>query len=77
MLKLKDMKNVKIYNYADFSGWDITEKEVREYMNNLTLNDIQIDGYNTFSFIKYNEDVEVFIYYNGFDDLICNIEDIY
>lgn len=77
MLKLKDMKNVKINNYADFSSWDITEQEVREYMNNLTLDDIQIDDYNTFSFIKYNEDVEVFIYYNGFGDLVCNIDDIY
>ena len=26
---------------------------------------------------KYNEYVEVFIYYNGFGDLICNIVDIY
>ena len=77
MMKIKDMKNVKINNYVDFSSWDLTEKEVKEYINNLTLNDIQIDDYNTFSFIKYNEDVEVFIYYNGFNDLVCNIDDIY
>lgn len=76
-MKIKDMKNVKINNYVDFSSWDLTEKEVKEYINNLTLNDIQIDDYNTFSFIKYNEDVEVFIYYNGFNDLVCNIDDIY
>ena len=77
MLKLKEMKNVKINNYVDFSNWDLTEKEVREYINNLTLDDIKVDDYNTFRFIKYNEDVEVFIYYNGFNDLVCNINDIY
>lgn len=77
MLKLKEMKNVKISNYVDFSNWDITEKEVREYINNLTLNDLEIDDYNTFRFLKYNEDVEVFIYYNAYDELIINIDDIY
>ena len=77
MLKLKNMRNVKINNYADFSGWDLTEKEVREYIYNLNLNDIEIDDYNTFRFTKYNEDVEVFIYYNGSGDLICNINEIY
>lgn len=77
MLKLKEMKNVKISNYADFSNYDVTEKEVREYINNLTLNDLEIDDYNTFRFIKYNEDVEVFIYYNAYDELIINIDDIY
>ena len=76
-MKIKDMKKVKIINYTDFSRWGITENELREYINNLTLNDIQIDEYNTFKFTKYNEYVEVFIYYNGFGDLICNIVDIY
>ena len=76
-MKIKDMKNVKFNNYVDFSGWNITENEVREYINNLTLNDIQIDDYNIFRFIKYNEDVDVFIYYNAFGDLICNIDGIY
>ena len=77
MAKLKEMKNVKINNYVDFSSWELTEKEVREYIGNLTLNDIKVDDYNTFRFTKYNEDVEVFIYYNGFVDLVCNIVDIY
>ena len=76
-MKIKDMKKVKIINYTDFSRWGITENELREYINNLTLNDIKIDEYNTFRFTKYNEYVEVFIYYNGFGDLICNIVDIY
>lgn len=76
-MKIKDMKNVKISNYVDFSNWDVTEKEVKEYINNLTLNDLVIDDFNTFRFIKYNEDVEVFIYYNAYDELICNIDDIY
>ena len=75
--KLKEMKNVKINNYVDFSSWELTEKEVREYIGNLTLNDIKVDDYNIFRFAKYNEDVEVFIYYNGFVDLVCNIVDIY
>ena len=77
MAKLKEMKNVKINNYVDFSSWELTEKEVREYIGNLTLNDIKLYDYNTFRFTKYNEDVEVFIYYNGFVDLVCNIVDIY
>lgn len=77
MLKLKNMRNVIINNYVDFSGWNITEREVMEYIYNLNLNDIEIDDYNAFRFTKYNEDVEVFIYYNGFGDLVCNIVDIY
>lgn len=77
MLKLKEMKNIKINNYADFNGWDITEKEVREYINNLTLNDLEIGDFNYFNFIKYNEEVEVFIYYNAYEELIINIEDIF
>ena len=76
-MKIKDMKNVKIKNFVDFREWNLTEKEVMEYINNLTLNDIQIDDYNIFRFIKYNENVELIIYYNGFGDLICSIEDIY
>ena len=76
-MKIKDIRNVKINNYVDFSSWELTEKEVREYIGNLTLNDIKVDDYNTFRFTKYNEDVEVFIYYNGFVDLVCNIVDIY
>ena len=38
-MKIKDMKNVKFNNYVDFTGWNITEKEVREYIYNLTLKD--------------------------------------
>ena len=62
-MKIKDMKKVKFINYTDFSRWVLTENELREYINNLTLNDIQLDEYNTFRFTKYNEYVEVFIYY--------------
>ena len=76
-MKIKNMKNVKIKNFVNFSNWDLTEKEVREYIYNLNLNDIQIDDYNTFRFIKYNANVDVLIYFNRFGELICIIEAIY
>ena len=76
-MKIKDIRNVKLINYTDFSRWAITENELREYINNLTLNDIQIDDYNTFRFIKYNANVDVLIYFNRFGELICIIEAIY
>ena len=76
-MKIKNMKNVKIKNFVDFSNWDLTEKEVREYIYNLNLNDIQIDDYNTFRFINYNANVDVLIYFNRFGELICIIEAIY
>ena len=31
-MKIKNMKNVKIKNFVNFSNWDLTEKEVREYI---------------------------------------------
>ena len=76
-MKIKNMKNVKIKNFVNFSNWDLTEKDVREYIYNLNLNDIQIDDYNTFRFIKYNANVDVLIYFNRFGELICIIEAIY
>ena len=76
-MKIKNMKNVKIKNFVDFSNWDLTEKEVRECIYNLNLNDIQIDDYNTFRFINYNANVDVLIYFNRFGELICIIEAIY
>ena len=76
-MKIKNMKNVKIKNFVNFSNWDLTEKEVREYIYNLNLNDIEIDGYNTFRFKKYNANVDVLIYFNRYGELICIIEAIY
>ena len=76
-MKIKDMKNVKINNYADFSSWDLTEKEVKEYINNLTLNDIQMDDFNDFEFIKYDETVRVFIYKDGYNRITINIDEIF
>ena len=76
-MKIKDMKNVKINNYVDFSSWDLTEKEVKEYINNLTLNDIQMDDFNDFEFIKYDETVRVFIYKDGYNRITINIDEIF
>lgn len=77
MLKLKDMANVTINNYADFTGYDLTEKETTDYINNLTLNDIQIDDFNDFEFIKYDESVRAFIYKDGYDRITINIDEIF
>lgn len=77
MLKLKDMANVTINNYVDFTGYDLTEKETTDYINNLTLNDIQIDGFNDFEFIKYDETVRAFIYKDGYDRITINIDEIF
>lgn len=77
MLKLKDMANVTINNYADFTGYDLTEKETTDYINNLTLNDIQIDDFNDFEFIKYDETVRAFIYKDGYDRITINIDEIF
>lgn len=77
MLKLKDMSNVKINNYADFQGWHITEKELIDYIKNLTYEDIEIDDFNDFKFIKYNETVRIFIYEDGYKRININIDEIY
>lgn len=77
MLKLKDMSNVKINNYADFQGWYITEKELIDYIKNLTYEDIEIDDFNDFKFIKYNETVRIFIYEDGYKRININIDEIY
>ena len=77
MLKIKDMKDVKINNYADFTNWNLNEKEFTDYIKNLSLNDIQIDDFNNFEFIKYNETVRVFIYKDGYNRITINIDEIF
>ena len=77
MLKLKEMKNVKIKNYADFTGWNLTEKEFTDYIKNLTLIDLQIDDFNDFDFIKYDVTVRVFIYKDGYNRITINIDEIF
>ena len=76
-MKLKEMKNVKINNYADFSGWDLTLSEVIDYIKNLTYDDIVIDDFNDFEFIKYGETVRVFIYADGYGRITINIDEIF
>ena len=71
------MNNVTINNYADFTAWNLTEKEFMNYINNLTLNDIQIDDFNDFEFIKYDETVRAFIYKDGYDRITINIDEIF
>lgn len=77
MLKLKEMKNVKINNYADFTNWNLTEKEFTDYIKDLSLNDIQIDDFNNFDFIKYDVTVRVFIYKDGYNRITINIDEIF
>lgn len=77
MLKLKDMNNVTINNYADFTSYTLSEKDFMNYINNLTLNDIQIDDFNDFEFIKYDETVRAFIYKDGYDRITINIDEIF
>lgn len=76
-MKIKDMENVAINNYADFSGWDLTEKEVTDYIKNLTYDDIIIDDFTDFEFIKYGETVRVFIYEDGYGKITINIDEVF
>ena len=77
MLKLKDMKDVTINNYADYTGYNLTEKDVTDYIKNLTLNDITIDDFNDFEFIKYDETVRAFIYKDGYNRITINLDEIF
>ena len=76
-MKIKDMKNVNIINYADFNDYDLTLNEVEEYIGNLDLDNIEIGKFNLFHFKKYNLFVDVLFYWNLFNVLICKIEYIY
>ena len=77
MLKIKEMKNVTINNYVNFTGWDLTEKEFLNYIKNLSLNDVVMDDFNDFEFIKYDETVRAFIYKDGYDRVTINVDEIF
>ena len=76
-MKIKNMKNVNIINYADFNDYDLTLNEVIDYINNLDLDNIEIGEFNLFHFKKYNLFVDVLFYWNLYNILICKIEYIY
>lgn len=76
MLKLKDVADVFIKNYVIHDGWGITLEEVTEFLNNLTYNDIELDGFNYFNFPKYNLTIRTFIYVDSYDDIIIKITGI-
>ena len=76
-MKIKDVNNVIIINYADFSDYDLTLNEVKEYINNLDLDNIEIGEFNLFHFKKYNLFVDILFYWNLYNILICKIECIY
>ena len=75
-MKIKDVNNVIIINYADFSDYDLTLNEVKEYINNLDLDNIEIGEFNLFHFKKYNLFVDI-LFTNLYNILICKIECIY
>ena len=77
MLKIKNMENVKINNYLCDDGYELTLAEIIDYIKNLTLNDIQIDDFNDFEFIKYDVTVRVFIYKDGYNRITINIDEIF
>ena len=76
-MKIKDMKNVNIINYAEFNDYDLTLNEVEEYIGNLDLDNIEIGEFNLFYFKKYNLFVDVLFYWKLNNILICKIECIY
>ena len=76
-MKIKDMKNVNIINYAEFNDYDLTLNEVKEYIGNLDLDNIEIGEFNLFHFKKYNLFIDVLFYWNLSNVLICKIEYIY
>ena len=76
-MKIKDMKNVNIINYAEFNDYDLALNEVEEYIGNLDLDNIEIGEFNLFYFKKYNLFVDVLFYWKLNNILICKIECIY
>ena len=76
-MKIKDMKNVNIINYVDFNDYDLTLKEVEEFIDNLDLDNIEIGEFNLFHFKKYNLFVDILFYWNLYNILICKIESVY
>ena len=76
MLKLKDVANVFIENYVIHDGWGITLKEVTEFLNNLTYNDIKLNNFNYFNFPEYNLTIKTFIYVDSYDTIIIKITGI-
>ena len=77
MLKLKDVVNVKIKNYADFDGFNLTLDEMIEFIDNLTYDDIDLNENNCFEFMDYKEFVNLYIYIDSFDTLVINIDGIF
>ena len=76
-MKIKDMKNVNIINYVDFNDYDLTLKEVEEFIANLDLDNIEIGEFNLFHFKKYNLFIDILFYWNLSNILVCKIEYIY
>ena len=78
MLKLKDgLIKYEVNCYEDLNGWDLTYNEIKEYIDNLTLEDLKIGDFNYFDFIKYDEVIEVFVYEDIYHKLIFNIEEVF
>ena len=55
----------------------MTLNEVKEYINNLDLDNIEIGEFNLFHFKKYNLFIDILFYWNLSNILVCKIEYIY
>ena len=71
------MKNIKIENFADFSGCNLKLSDVIDYIYNLSLDEIELNEFNDFEFKKYNETVRVFVYEDFYKRLKINIDEVF
>ena len=76
MLKIKNMKNVKINNYLCNGGYELTVAEIIDCIKNLSYDDITIDDFNNFEIEGYSEIIRTFIYQDGYGRINININEI-
>lgn len=77
MLTFKDsLLKIKVNNYVDFNGWNLSLSKVIDYIKTLHLDDIELDNFNTLPFPQYDEYVETFIWKDDYDNIQININDI-
>lgn len=74
-LKTNQIKgNVKIFIFADLTGWENTETSIKNEILNAPFDLWQIDDFNSF-LCENNEILELFVYELN-NELIFNVNDI-
>lgn len=74
-LKTREIKSdVKIFIFADLTGWDSTKESIENEILNAPFDLWQIDDFNSF-LCENNEILELFVYELN-NELIFNVNDI-